>query len=199
MPPLRGGRRAKRADPREESLPLPSKHEIEPAVLIDCLDTVLAPAQPPHTSPRTRRPIRPSSETAQAEQGLPTDSGGPSSASFTGELVHPFFLHGRHNNFCVWHFVYFAHLTHSLAPLSAPLCGSRMKNAANNQREEGGRQRSELAKIHLAKKRLALDEETYRATIARVCGGKTSARRPRRRRARQAARRIQTLRIHRGG
>jgi len=50
-----------------------------------------------------------------------------------------------------------------------------VKNAANNQREEGGRRRSELAKIHLAKKRLALDQETYRATIARVCGGKTSA------------------------
>jgi len=75
----------------------------------------------------------------------------------------------------VWHFVYFAHLTDSLAPLSAPRCGSRVKNAANNKREEGGRRRSELAKIHLAKKRLALDEETYRATIARVCGGKTSA------------------------
>jgi len=50
-----------------------------------------------------------------------------------------------------------------------------VKNAANNKREEGGRRRSELAKIHVAKKRLALDEETYRATIARVCGGKTSA------------------------
>jgi phage gp16-like protein len=50
-----------------------------------------------------------------------------------------------------------------------------VKNAVNNKPEKGGRRRSELAKIHLAKKRLGLDDETYRAIIARVCGGKTSA------------------------
>ncbi len=49
-----------------------------------------------------------------------------------------------------------------------------MKGTAH-KREEGGRRKSELAKIHLAKKRLGLDDETYRAIIARVCGGKTSA------------------------
>ena len=50
-----------------------------------------------------------------------------------------------------------------------------MKNAVNNKPEEGGRRRSELAKIHLARKRLGLDDETYRTVVARVCGGKTSA------------------------
>jgi phage gp16-like protein len=37
------------------------------------------------------------------------------------------------------------------------------------------RRRVELAKIHVAKKRLRLDDATYRAIIARVCVGKTSA------------------------
>jgi phage gp16-like protein len=85
----------------------------------------------------------------------------------------------------VWHFVYFAHIADSLAGRSLKLlarcirkafcCGTRVKNAANNKPEEGDRRRSELAKIHLAKKRLGLDDETYRAIIERVCGGKTSA------------------------
>jgi phage gp16-like protein len=46
--------------------------------------------------------------------------------------------------------------------------------AGNSSRTEN-RRKAELAKIHLAKKRLGLDDETYRAIVARVCGGKTSA------------------------
>ena len=37
------------------------------------------------------------------------------------------------------------------------------------------RRRMEIAKIHVAQKRLGLDEATYRSIIARVCAGKTSA------------------------
>lgn len=48
-------------------------------------------------------------------------------------------------------------------------------NGTANKREEGGRRKAELAKIHVAKKRLGLDDDTYRAIIARVCNGKTSA------------------------
>ncbi|HLW69823.1 MAG TPA: regulatory protein GemA [Candidatus Binataceae bacterium] len=35
--------------------------------------------------------------------------------------------------------------------------------------------RAELGKIHVGKKRLGLDDTTYRGIIARVCDGKTSA------------------------
>jgi phage gp16-like protein len=37
------------------------------------------------------------------------------------------------------------------------------------------RRKAELGKIHVAKKRLGLDDDTYRLIIARVCAGKTSA------------------------
>jgi phage gp16-like protein len=43
------------------------------------------------------------------------------------------------------------------------------------QTRESDRRRAELAKIHVARKRLGLDEPTYRAIIARLCGGKLSA------------------------
>lgn len=47
-------------------------------------------------------------------------------------------------------------------------------SAQNTSRTES-RRKAELAKIHLAKKRLGLDDEAYRAIVARVCDGKTSA------------------------
>jgi phage gp16-like protein len=50
-----------------------------------------------------------------------------------------------------------------------------MSRSAQNSSRTDNRRASELAKIHIAKKRLGLDDETYRAVIARVCNGKTSA------------------------
>jgi phage gp16-like protein len=50
-----------------------------------------------------------------------------------------------------------------------------MSRSALNSSRTDNRRASELAKIHIAKKRLRLDDDTYRAIIARVCGGKTSA------------------------
>jgi hypothetical protein len=44
-----------------------------------------------------------------------------------------------------------------------------------NEAREAARRRAELAKIHVAKKRLGLDDATYRGIVARVCSGKTSA------------------------
>jgi len=45
---------------------------------------------------------------------------------------------------------------------------------AQNPKADARRQ-VELGKIHIAKKRLNLDDATYRAIIARVCAGNTSA------------------------
>jgi phage gp16-like protein len=49
-----------------------------------------------------------------------------------------------------------------------------MKGKLKNGDPNASRKAS-LAKIHVARKRLDLDEPTYRALVARVCGGKTSS------------------------
>jgi Protein of unknown function (DUF1018) len=46
-----------------------------------------------------------------------------------------------------------------------------LKNSGRNE----ARRKAMLAKVHIGRKRLCLDDETYRAVIAQVCSGKRSA------------------------
>jgi hypothetical protein len=49
-----------------------------------------------------------------------------------------------------------------------------MQTNPKSDRSEA-RRRAALAKVHIAKTRLRLDDQSYRSVIGRVCGGKTSA------------------------
>ena len=50
-----------------------------------------------------------------------------------------------------------------------------MQNVRQKSERGEARRRAALAKVHIAKARLRLDDQTYRSVIARICGGKTSA------------------------